>query len=67
MTALGSKAGKNWAMKASGVLPSFSIRSSIGAISRSIDKSVRKFADMMTAAGGLPALIAARVFKSVSS
>ncbi len=55
-------------MKASGLLPSLAIKSSIGAISRSIDRSVRKFADMMTAAGGLPALIAARVLsKRVSS
>jgi hypothetical protein len=30
-------------------------------------RSVRKFADMITAAGGLPALIAARVLISVSS
>jgi hypothetical protein len=54
-------------MKAAGVLPSFSIRGSNGSTSLLITYSRTKLADMITAPGGWPALIAARVFKLVSS
>ena len=60
-------AGQNCSMKAVSVIPSLLIKRSSRTISSLMTYSRTKFALMITAAGGLPAWIAAWVFRLVSS